>query len=235
MNRFGLLGVIIAGCLCCCLYGCKPQAQRDDPALVAGPNQSPAADAQGASAQTGLIVAMGDSLTAGFGVPETQAYPAQLERRLHADGYRFKVINAGVSGETSSGARTRTEWILTLEPDIVILETGANDGLRGIDVSVMQENINAIVQTLQAKDVVVVLAGMQMVRNLGERYTRAFAQVYLQLAQQYDLIFMPFFLEGVGGEPNLNQADGIHPTTDGYKIVVNNLYPYVIQAVKKIK
>jgi acyl-CoA thioesterase-1 len=238
MNRFCHVGLwaIIVGCLCLCLSACKPQAQqasqsaaeRDDKAPVATPSQR-------ASADEGLIVAMGDSLTAGLGVPETQAYPAQLERRLRADGYAFEVINAGVSGETSSSARTRTAWMLTLQPDIVILETGANDGLLGVDPSVMQDNINAIVQALRAQNVVVVLTGMQMVRNLGENYTRAFAQVYSHIAQQYDLIFMPFFLEGVGGEPEFNQGDGIHPTATGYEIMVENLYPYVIEAIEKLR
>ena len=245
MNRFCHVGlwVIIAGCLCLCLSACKPQAQqasqsaaeREDKAPIAASSQRASADGERASADEGLIVAMGDSLTAGLGVPETQAYPAQLERRLRADGYAFEVINAGVSGETSSSARTRTAWMLTLQPDIVILETGANDGLLGVDPSVMQDNINAIVQALQAKNVVVVLTGMQMVRNLGENYTRAFAQVYSHIAQQYDLIFMPFFLEGVGGEPEFNQGDGIHPTATGYEIIVENLYPYVIQAIEKLR
>ncbi|PON16295.1 arylesterase [Candidatus Entotheonella serta] len=183
----------------------------------------------------GLIVAMGDSLTAGLGVPERQAYPAQLERKLRADGYAFQVINAGVSGETSSGARTRTEWMLTLKPDIVILETGANDGLRGVDPSVTRDNIDAIVKALQAQDVVVLLAGMQMVRNLGESYTHAFAQIYPQVAQRYNLILMPFFLQDVGGEPSLNQSDGIHPTSAGYERVVHNLYPYVTDAIQRLR
>jgi len=245
MNRFGqvMLWAITAGCLCWCLWGCKPQAQRSSQsAATSGENAAsvvaahrPSADTQQDSAEEGLIVAMGDSLTAGLGVPEAQAYPALLERKLRADGYAFKVINAGVSGETSSGALTRTEWMLTLNPDIVILETGANDGLRGVEPKVMRDNVNAIVKTLRAKNVVIVLAGMRMVHNLGESYTRAFAQVYSQIAQQYDLIFMPFFLQGVGGEPSLNQSDGIHPTAAGYERIVDNLYPHVTAAIQKLR
>ncbi|ETW98300.1 MAG: hypothetical protein ETSY1_19200 [Candidatus Entotheonella factor] len=125
--------------------------------------------------------------------------------------------------------------MLTLKPDIVILETGANDGLRGVDPSVMQDNIDAIVKALQARNVVIVLAGMQMVRNLGESYTRAFAQVYPRIAQEYDLIFMPFFLEGVGGNTKFNQDDGIHPTIAGYEIVVDNLYPFVKKAIQSLR
>lgn len=234
MNRWCqmMLWTLIAGCLGICLSGCKPQTQQ---ASQSTPESAAEVPAQRASVDDGIIVAMGDSLTAGLGVPEAQAYPARLERKLRADGYPFQVINAGVSGETSSGARTRTEWMLTLKPDIVILETGANDGLRGVDPGVMQENIDAIVKTLQAQNVVVVLAGMQMVRNLGETYTQAFAQVYPHIAQEYDLILMPFFLKDVGSKPTLNQDDGIHPTTAGYEIIVENLYPYVMQAIEKLR
>ena len=245
MDRFGrvILWAVIAGCLCGGLWGCKPQAQQtsqstatssENAASVVGA-QRPSAETQQASAEEGLIVAMGDSLTAGLGVPEAQAYPALLERKLRADGYAFKVINAGVSGETSSGALTRTEWMLTLNPDIVILETGANDGLRGVDPSLMRDNINAIVKMLRAKHVVVMLAGMRMVHNLGESYTRAFAEVYRQIAQQHDLIFMPLFLQDVGGEASLNQSDGIHPTAAGYERIVDNLYPHVMAAIQKLR
>lgn len=227
MNRFCqvLFWALMAACL---LSGCKPQAQQASQTATEQDEQPAASDA-------GLIVAMGNSLTAGLGVPETQAYPAQLERKLRADGYPFKVINAGVSGETSSGARTRTAWMLTLKPDIVILETGANDGLRGVEPRVMRDNIDAIVRALQAQGVVVVLAGMQMVRNLGERYTREFAEVYRQIAQQYNLILMPFFLQDVGGNPSYNQSDGIHPTASGYELIVNNLYPHVMAAIQKLQ
>lgn len=231
--RHMVLWAMIATCLC--LVGCKEQAQQASHAAAERETAPAAAPAQSPSADEGVIVAMGDSLTAGLGVPEAQAYPAQLERKLRAAGYRFQVVNAGVSGETSSGALTRTEWMLTLKPDIVILETGANDGLRGIDPSLMRDNVEAIVKALRAQNVVVVLAGMQMVRNLGERYTSAFAQVYPQIAQQYNLTLVPFFLEGVGGESRLNQDDGIHPTTAGYEIIVENLYPYVIQAIQKLR
>ncbi len=125
--------------------------------------------------------------------------------------------------------------MLTLKPDIVILETGANDGLRGVDPSVTRDNIDAIVKALQAQDVVVLLAGMQMVRNLGESYTHVFAQIYPQVAQRYNLILMPFFLQDVGGEPSLNQSDGIHPTSAGYERVVHNLYPYVTDAIQRLR
>jgi acyl-CoA thioesterase-1 len=183
----------------------------------------------------GTIVAMGDSLTEGLGVEENQAYPAQLQAQLAARGYPYRVVNAGVSGETSSGALSRIDWVLTLKPDLIILETGANDGLRGLDPELTRSNIEKIVQRLQARKIPLILVGMQMVRNLGPRYTEAFARIYPQIAEKYGLILMPFFLAQVAGKPQLNQADTIHPTAEGYRIVVQNLLPYVIEAIEKEK
>ena len=183
----------------------------------------------------GTIVAMGDSLTAGLGVDEAQAYPARLQRRLEADGYRFRVINAGVSGETSSGALSRVDWMLTLDPDLVILETGANDGLRGIDTEQLRQNVHKIVARLQASGVMVVLVGMRMVQNLGADYTDAFEAVYPSVAAARNVVLVPFFLEGVAGKPSLNQADGIHPTAEGYAAVTDNLYPVVRKAVESLR
>ena len=165
---------------------------------------------------------------------EEQAYPALLQKKLLENGFRFKVINAGISGETSSGALARVDWILTLKPDIVILETGANDGLRGISPELV-EAISASYRTLPTEDVVVVLAGMQMVPNLGPEYTRAFADLYKRIAEQEEVIFIPFFLEGVAGEQSLNQEDTIHPTSAGYRKVVETIYPYVVQAIKTLQ
>ncbi len=181
----------------------------------------------------GVIVCMGDSLTAGYRVDESEAYPALLAERLRQEGYDYEVINAGVSGETSSGALARLDWMLTLEPDIVILETGANDGLRAVDPSLTRRNIEAIVTRLKAEGVIVVLAGMQMVRNLGPAFTEAFGAIYPEIAAAQELILIPFFLEGVAGQPRLNQSDGIHPTAEGYRIVAANLHPYVRQAIAR--
>ena len=179
----------------------------------------------------GVIVCMGDSLTAGYRVDEREAFPALLAERLRADDYHYEVINAGVSGETSSGALARLDWMLTLAPDIVILETGANDGLRAVDPALTRRNIEAIVTRLKAEGIVVILAGMQMVRNLGPAFTEAFKAIYPEIAETHDLILIPFMLEGVAGRARLNQSDGIHPTAEGYRIVTANLYPYVRQAI----
>lgn len=222
---------------------CKPQeSPSQSPATQTEPQlkkTSPPATKTHLKQDEGLIVAMGDSLTAGLGVPEDEAYPALLEAKLRSNGYPFRVINAGISGETSSGALSRTAWTLTLKPDIVILETGANDGLRGISPDLTQKNIRSIVQQFQDQGVVVVLAGMRMVENLGDTYTTAFAAIYQNIAQEAaqdttnapGLVFMPFFLDGVAANPGLNQADGIHPTADGYRHIVSALYPYVTTAI----
>ncbi len=183
--------------------------------------------------RTGTIVAMGDSLTAGYGISEDQAYPAQLERKLMADGENYRVVNAGVSGETSSGALSRTNWVLRMNPDIVILETGANDGLRGVDPGLTKNNLEAIVEAMRARGVTVVLAGMRMVWNLGWEYTGAFNAIYPSVAQGRDIILEPFFLDGVAGKPDLNIEDGIHPNAKGYAIVTANIYPYVIDAIRR--
>ncbi len=179
------------------------------------------------------IVAMGDSLTEGLGVPEAKAYPAVLEQNLKKAGYAVKVINAGISGETSAGALSRTEWILRLNPDILIIETGANDGFRGVDPAAVKKNIAAIIRILQKRDVIVVLAGMKMVKNLGEDYIQAFEDIYPNLAVDFDVIFIPFILEGVAGDPDLNREDGIHPNADGYQKVADHVQPYVEKAIDR--
>jgi acyl-CoA thioesterase-1 len=179
----------------------------------------------------GIIVAVGDSLTEGQGVEEELAYPAVLEERLREQGYRYQVINAGISGETSSGTLSRIKWTLTLKPDIVILVTGANDGFRGIDPALIKSNIRTIVKSLKENNVIVVLGGMQIVQNLGRDYTSAFAEIFPEVARSEDVIFIPFFLADVAADPRLNQADGIHPTAEGYQVVVDNIMPHVIEAI----
>ena len=187
------------------------------------------------SAVRGTIVCVGDSLTEGYGLAEEQAYPAVLKQKLLADGHPYAVINAGISGETSSGTLSRINWIMTLKPDIVLLETGANDGLRGTDPELTRQNIRAIVQTLKRQNVIVILAGMEMLRNMGTAYTTAFREIYTTIAEEEHLLRIPFFLADVAGNPRLNQTDGIHPTAEGYKIVVETIYPYVLQAIGKLE
>lgn len=187
--------------------------------------------------ETGMlkIVAVGDSLTAGYGLAESAAYPARLSEKLKDAGYRVEVINSGVSAETSSGTLARLDWVMTLDPDIVILEIGANDGLRGIDTSLLESNLRKIIERFKEKDVKVVLAGMQMVWNLGPLYVKRFNKIYPELAEEYDLIFMPFFLEDVAMQQNLNQSDGVHPSAEGYKVIAENIYPYVVEAIDSLE
>ncbi len=170
-----------------------------------------------------VIVAFGDSLTAGRGVLPEQAYPAQLQAELDRLGYPYRVVNAGVSGDTTSGGVARVDTVLRHDPEIVILELGANDGLRGMPIDQMEANLAAIIERLQAEEVTVILAGMEIPPNYGPEYTQAFREVFPRLAARYDLPLIPFFLDGVGGKPELNQADGIHPTAEGYQYVVRNV------------
>lgn len=181
----------------------------------------------------GTIIAVGDSLTAGLGVMENKAWPALMEKKFKETGHPWQVINAGISGETSSGLLSRVKWILAQNPDIVILETGANDGFRGISPAVIRKNITEAVQMFQQENVTVVLAGMQIVQNLGVKYTREFADIYPSVADEQGCILIPFFLEGVAGERSLNQADMIHPNEEGYKIIAETVYPYILQAIRK--
>ncbi len=169
------------------------------------------------------IVAFGDSLTAGLGVPAEESYPAQLQRSLDALGHSYRVVNAGVSGDTTAGGLRRVPWILTNKPDLVILELGANDGLRGLSVDQTRHNLREIIQRLQEAGVGVVLAGMKLPPNYGQDYLARFEGIYPSLAKEYRLPLIPFFLEGVGGSPSLNQADGIHPTAKGYALVVEQV------------
>jgi acyl-CoA thioesterase I len=220
MNSFVIRQMYLILALCCLLLSSAPQT-------MAAPPLEPRSK--------GTIVAMGDSLTAGLGVNEEDAYPAQLEKKLRAAGYDWKVVNAGISGETSSGTLSRINWVLKLRPDIVILETGANDGLRGIDPRVTRKNIDETIRLLKQQKVTVVLAGMQMVTNLGEEFTQDFADIYPSLAKKHGLILIPFFLKGVAGDPSLNQADGLHPTAEGYRIITATVYPFAKKAIDRNK
>jgi acyl-CoA thioesterase-1 len=206
------------------LVGCSGESASNDTA-------SKTAAAKQATRKT--IVAVGDSLTAGLGVDESAAYPAQLQRKLAADGYDFNVVNAGVSGETSSGTLTRIEWVISnLKPDIIILETGANDGLRGIDPDVLRKNLDRIVSVIKADNIEVLLCGMKILPNMGPEYSKAFARVYPEIARKYEIPLVPFFLEGVGGDPRFNQPDRLHPTAEGYRRIVDHIYPYVLDMIK---
>ena len=177
------------------------------------------------SAERPRIVAFGNSLTAGLGVSPDQSYPAHLQRALDSAGYAYRVVNAGVSGETTAGGARRVSWVLKNKPTIVILELGGNDGLRGLSLQETKANLERIIQQLQQASVTVVLAGMKLPPNYGQDYTAGFEALYQALARQYRLTLIPFFLDGVAGSSSLNQADGIHPTGEGYRIIVEKVFP----------
>ena len=177
------------------------------------------------SAERPRIVAFGNSLTAGLGVAQHESYPAQLQQKLDVVGYSYRVINAGVSGETTAGGLRRVPWVLNSKPSMVIVELGGNDGLRGLSLQETKGNLERIIQQFQQSSVTVVLAGMKLPPNYGMDYTAGFEALYRALANQYHLTMIPFFLDGVAGSFLLNQADGIHPTGEGYRIIVEKIFP----------
>jgi acyl-CoA thioesterase I len=179
-----------------------------------------------AVAKKKTIVFFGNSLTAGYGLSPSQAFPAIIQKKIDSIGLPYQVVNAGVSGETSSGGNTRVDWILKQPVDIFILELGANDGLRGIPLSETRKSLQSIIDKVKAKypATKLIFAGMQVPPNMGQQYSTEFRNIYTELSSKNAMTLVPFILEGVGGEPSLNQEDGIHPTAEGHKIVAENLW-----------
>ncbi len=180
-----------------------------------------------------VILAFGDSLTAGFMVDAKDSYPARLQRLLDGKGYHYKVINAGVSGDTTAGGVRRIDWVLQHEPEIVIVELGANDGLRGLPIDEMRKNLGLIIEACQKKGAKVLLAGMEITPNLGAEYSREFKESFSLLAEQYNVPLIPFFLENVAARPELTRADGIHPLAKGYAIATQTVFKYLESMLKK--
>jgi len=172
------------------------------------------------------IVFFGNSLTAGYGLSPSEAFPAIIQKKIDSLGLPYQVVNAGVSGETSSGGLTRIDWILQQPIDLFILELGANDGLRGIQLSETKKNLQAIIDKVKAKnsEIKLLFAGMQIPPNMGQTYTTEFKNIYTELSVKNAMTLIPFLLEGVGGEPTLNLEDGIHPTAEGHLIVAENVW-----------
>ncbi len=171
------------------------------------------------------IVAFGDSLTAGYGLSDEQSYTTLLQRKLDENSQRYRVINAGVSGDTSAGGARRIDWALQSgNVKVLILELGGNDGLRGLPVADMKKNLEQVIQRAQSAGVTVILAGMEAPPNFGAEYTRDFRQAFRDLAKEYKTPFIPFVLEGIGGNPRLNQPDGIHPNAEGEKVMTETVW-----------
>lgn len=170
------------------------------------------------------VVVLGDSLTAGYGLDPSQSYPALLQERVDRAGYEFEVVNMGVSGDTSAGGVRRADWALEGEVRILILALGANDGLRGLPPSALQDNLGAIIDRAKAWGATVLLCGMEAPPNFGAAHTQAFRQVYRTLARQKEVELLPFLLEGVAGAPSLNQADGVHPNAEGARRIAERVW-----------
>lgn len=218
-----------AAVLILCLSGCgdEPPRSAERPADSAVPS----VPAEGPP----TIVFLGTSITAGLGLDPNQAYPAVIQRKLDSAGFAYQVINAGVSGETSAGALSRIDWILRQPPAVLVIETGANDGLRGQPAEAVRDNIQAIIDRTRERSpgTQIILAGMQALPNLGAAYVRRFIAIYPELADKNQVRLVPFILAGVGGVDSLNQADGIHPTPGGQEIVAQNVWQVLEPVLQK--
>jgi acyl-CoA thioesterase-1 len=173
-----------------------------------------------------VILFLGNSLTAGFGLDAEQAFPALIQKKIDSQSLNFEVVNAGLSGETSAGGLRRIDWILKRKIDILVLELGGNDGLRGVPLESTKKNLQEIIDKTKSKypNIKIIIAGMQVPPNLGKEYTNTFKSIYPDLAKKNGAILIEFLLEGVGGIPELNMPDGIHPTAEGHKIIAENVW-----------
>ena len=207
------------------VWGCgasdsKTETEKTETSAVAtNPNALPTAQKQ-------VILFYGNSLTAGYGVEPGQAFPALVGQKIDSLGLNYTVVNAGLSGETTAGGKSRISWVMRQPVAVFVLELGGNDGLRGLPLAQTRQNLQAIIDTVRQKSpqATIVLAGMQIPPNMGTTYTREFRELFNQLADKNDLVLIPFLLEGVGGVAKLNQQDGIHPTPAGHKLVANTVW-----------
>lgn len=192
---------------------------------------------QGASAADGPVkmVVLGDSLSAGYGLPGTDAFPAKLAKALEAKGIAVTITNAGVSGDTASGGLGRIDWSVPPGTEAVIVELGGNDALRGIDPAVTRKALDGILKKLKERNIAVLLAGMYAPRNMGPDYVRDFDAIFPALAREYDAILYPFFLDGVANDGKLNQRDGLHPTAAGIDVIVARILPKVEELIGRVR
>jgi acyl-CoA thioesterase-1 len=204
--------------------GCGTAKPGNEAAAQRAPQASEEPPASRTDDERPKIVFLGDSLTAGLGLLETESYPSFIQAKIDQEGFQYEVVNAGVSGDTSAGGLRRLDWALQEDVRVLIVALGANDGLRGLSVAEMKHNLGQIIETARAKNVVVILAGMEAPPNYGAEYATAFRQAYRELAQQYKVLFVPFLLDKVAGQAGLNQADGIHPNPRGAAIVADTVW-----------
>lgn len=216
----GALRYSLAALIACAIWaGAGCEGERPD--AGAAPVANPVAD------ERPVVLFLGTSLTAGYGLPSDEAFPALLGERLVQEGLDYRVVNAGVSGDTSAGGRRRLDWLLRMPLAVLVLELGANDMLRGLDVAALRENLDAILSHVRRAhpDARLVVAGMRAPPNLGADYARRFEAVYPELAARFDAALVPFLLAGVAGDPELNLPDGIHPTAEGHRLLAESLWP----------
>ena len=208
-------------CLACVIISC---GQNNDGQIKPKEQEKPLKDSVTATKKT--IIFFGNSITAGYGLDLSEAFPARIQEKIDSMNVPYKVVNAGVSGETSSGGRSRIDWILKQQVDIFVLELGGNDGLRGIPITETKKNLQTIIDKVKAKNpsAKIIIAGIQIPPNMGKKYTSAFRSMYPDLAKQNNISLVPFILEGVGGRAELNLEDGIHPTAEGHRILANNVW-----------
>ena len=185
------------------------------------------------SKEKAVVLAFGDSLTAGYGVKDEESYPSKLQEKISSAGFPHKVVNAGVSGDTTAGGVRRIRWLMKHEPEIVILALGANDGLRGLSIDEMRKNLEVMITICREHNAQILLAGMKALPNYGEDYMREFETVFPELAEKHDLIFLPFLLEGVAGEREYTQSDGLHPLASGYSIITDLVWQRLKPMLKK--
>ena len=212
--------MLLLGGVACVAAGCGNPERPPGP-----PSPSGAAAGRSGSADRPRLVFLGDSLTAGYGLRKEEAYPALIARRLAEAGYDWEVINAGVSGDTAAGGLSRFEWSIEGDVRILVIALGANDGLRGLSVEAMSGNLAQIIERAQARDIQVVLAGMEALSNMGPAYRRTFHDAFPALARRYRVPFVPFLLEGVAARAELNQPDGVHPNAEGQRRIAALVWP----------
>lgn len=232
-SPFSLAGFFLLLSLAVSFNGCETAPSAVKPAEPSAP--AAATPSEKNKDTRPVIVAFGDSLTAGYGLPESESYTTLLQEKLEAEGYQYRVVNAGVSGDTSAGGARRLDWSLEGDVKFMILELGGNDGLRGLPVTELKKNLAQIIETAQQRNITVILAGMEAPPNLGAAYANSFRQVYRDLAKQYSVVLIPFVLEGVGGKPELNQPDGIHPNAEGEKVFTENVWRVLEPVLAKAK
>jgi acyl-CoA thioesterase I len=226
-NRFASLvgALLVAAVSVACQKSGSPDQSSTSAGLATSTSSFATAKPSATPDERPVIVAFGDSLTAGFGLPEDQTFTSLLQRKIDEKGLRYRIVNASVSGDTSAGGVSRINWVLGEGPiKFLILELGGNDGLRGKPVAEMKKNLAEIIERAQSREVTVILAGMEAPPNLGEKYTGEFRQAFRDLAKKYKLTLIPFLLEGVAGRREMNQPDGIHPNSTGEKLMTENVW-----------